>query len=229
MTSREKYIEAVYNFDLDIFKSLLEVESFDESLLTDIGLIEGSKCPIYWLSQCWNIVLEHEEDWDSLVTRKIVENRRKNQEIMEIFKNRFGVTLSPVVFTNFGFLRDRFLEKENASFEDIFGESRDSLLGKDFKDIDIDLYLAVSRFDIDETKKLLVSGANPKVRFPFNGSAWGGAMGESDWLRLEIEDYMYDGFHKDPFYGDACWTHNLITHAAYERMSRLLKEYDANN
>ena len=62
MTTNDKYINAVFNFDVKKFKKLLETEPFDVSLLTNIG--DGIPCPIQWITQFWEIIFEYPENWE---------------------------------------------------------------------------------------------------------------------------------------------------------------------
>ena len=54
MTTNDKYINAVFNFDVKKFKKLLETEPFDISLLTNIG--DGIPCPIQWITQFLSLI-----------------------------------------------------------------------------------------------------------------------------------------------------------------------------
>lgn len=161
MNTREKYINAVFNFDSEAFKGLLQTEPFDPSLLTDIEFAYKMPCPIYWITQCWEIVFANPEEWVEEVQSKIAENKRRNLEIKELFSKEFAVSFQPIDFynTDFYFYRN----ERDATFDKvILGESRDNLIAEGYHPIDLDLFVAVCKFDYSEVKRLLELGANPR-------------------------------------------------------------------
>ena len=87
--ANNKYVNAVFNFDVDTFKTLLETEPFDLSLLQDIQFSGGVPCPIYWITQCWEIIFEHPEEWGEDCRETISKNKRRNLEIKKIFEKKF--------------------------------------------------------------------------------------------------------------------------------------------
>jgi len=54
--TNHKYINAVFNLDVETFKTLLETEPFDNSMLEDIKFAHSVSCPIQWITQCWEII-----------------------------------------------------------------------------------------------------------------------------------------------------------------------------
>lgn len=154
MNANRKYINAVFNFDVETFKTLLNTESFDKSLLSDIKFADDAPCPIYWITQCWEIIFEHPEDWNENYRGIIAENKKRNLEIKQIFTDIYNVDFKSIDFynTNFWFFRD----ERDATYEDVFvEESRNELMTKGYRRIDIDLYVAVNKFDFAEVEKLL--------------------------------------------------------------------------
>ena len=56
-------VDAVFNIDVDRFKTLIESQKFDVRLLDNICGGEGGYCPIQWIIQCWEIILNTPDTW----------------------------------------------------------------------------------------------------------------------------------------------------------------------
>ena len=224
-TTDDKYINAVFNFDVDTFKTLLENEPFDVALLSDIKFAEGVPCPIYWITQCWETVFEAPEEWGEC-RETIAENKRKNLEIKKIFEESFGVAFKPIDFYNTDFWSYRN-ERED-SFEDVFwGESRDEMIARGRRAIDLDLYVAVNKFDFKETERLLKAGADPAYEIPEEECSCLDRVGtECALLEIELQGVMIDGEQRAPNVRDLV---NLVGCAAHERMFSLLSSYMRSN
>ena len=226
MTTNDKYIKAVFNFDVDTFKTLLENEPFDVALLSDIKFAEGVPCPIYWITQCWEIIFEAPGEWKEEYRQTIVENKRKNLEIKKIFEERFDVVFKPIDFynTDFWFYRN---ERED-SFEDVFwGESRDEMIARGRRAIDLDLYVAVNKFDFKETERLLKAGADPAYEIPEAENSCMDRIGtECALLDIDLHGIIIDGKQYNP---DECDLVNLVGLAAHEKMYSLLSSYLRSN
>lgn len=226
MTTDDKYINAVFNFDVKTFRTLLETEPFDVALLRDIKFAEGVPCPIYWITQCWEIIFENPEEWKDSCREIIAENKRKNLEIKKIFEESFGVVFKPIDFynTDFWFYRN---ERED-SFEDVFwGESRDEMIARGRRAIDLDLYVAVNKFDFKETERLLKAGADPAYEIPEAENSCMDRIGtECASLDIDLHGIMIDG---KQYYPNVCDLVNLVGLAAHEKMYSLLSSYMRSN
>lgn len=225
-TINNKYINAVFNYDVDTFKTLLETESFDLSLLQDIKFAKDVPCPIYWITQCWEIIFEHPEEWKEDCREIIAENKRSNLEIKKIFEERFYVVFRPIDFynTDFWFFRN---ERED-TFEDVLYESRDEMIAKGHRAIDLDLYVAVNKFDFKETERLLALGANPVYEISEeDGSCMNRISGECGFLDIELHEIIIYGKHSNPLADNAKELIHLIGLAAHESMYKLLSKYDS--
>jgi len=190
MTTNQKYINAVFCFDAEAFKTLLDTETFDESLLQDIKFSEGVPCPIYWITQCWEIIFAHPEEWKENCRHIIEENKQCNLEIKRLFEEKLNVVFKPIDFynTEFRFYRN---EKED-TFEDIFwNDTREDLIAKGYREIDLDLYVAVNKFDFQETERILKLGAAPACEIDEDGSSCFDKIGtECSFLDTEIKEYL---------------------------------------
>lgn len=230
MTSTNKYINAVFNFDVDTFKTLLETEPFDLSLLQDIKFAVSVPCPIHWITQCWEIIFEHPEDWRKDCREIIAENKRRNLEIKKIFEERFNVEFKPIDFynTDFWFYRN----ERDDTFEDVFwDESREGLIAKGYRGIDLDLYVAVTKFNFIETERLLKLGANPACDVTEDGnSCFDRIGGECGNLDTELQRII---IHREPCNpmvdNNAKYLCYLVGWAAHESMYSLLSKYELRN
>lgn len=227
MNTKRKYIDAVFNFDIETFRTLLNTEPFDKSLLSDIKFADNATCPIYWITQCWEIIFEHPEDWNENYRGIIAENKKRNLEVKQIFTDMYNVDSKPIDFynTNFGFFRD----ERDATCEDVFvGDSKNELIAKGYREIDIDLYIAVNKFDFAEVEKLLNIGANPACRFPDDIDCMGRIGTECSYLEVELQDIIIYNKHYNPIDNGAQALIDLIGLAAHESMYSLLSKCNLN-
>lgn len=153
-----QFIEAVFFLDAKRFKQLLDEFSFDKKLLEDVGH-EDCPFPIYWITQCWEVELAHPEEWREECRDAVQSSKERNLEIKRIFEHRFGVKFPPIDYYNtpISFYRSN----DDESDDDILDTSKETLLSKGHREMDIDLYIAVHRFDFERVKQLLKAGANP--------------------------------------------------------------------
>lgn len=227
-TINNKYINAVFNFDVDAFKTLLEREPFDLSLLQDIRYALDVPCPIYWITQCWEIIFEHPEEWQEDIRETIAENKQRNLEIKKIFEERFNVVFNPIDFynTDFWFYR----ANRDETFEDVLYESRDNMIAKGHRAIDLDLYVAVNKFDFKEVERLLELGANPVYEIPEEVSYCMDRIGtECSLLENELKGIIFYRIPVNAMEEDSNDLIFLIGLAAHESMYSLLSKYDPRN
>ena len=227
MTINDKYINAVFNFDVKKFKKLLETEPFDISLLTNIG--DGIPCPIQWITQFWEIIFEHPENWEEDCREIIAENKQRNLEIKQILIERFNVDFKPIDFYNSDLWFDR--HGRDDTFEDVLYESRDSMIAKGYRAIDLDLFVAVSKYDFKETERLLELGANPVCIIKSEGDiipyyCMDSIGTECSYLNIELQDIIIDRVQRNPMKGDSVILIYLAGLAANESMYSLLSKYD---
>lgn len=226
MTVNQKFIYAVFNFDVETFKLMLQTETFDEYLLTDIKFSEDIPCPIYWITQCWEIILEHPEEWIAECRETVAKNKRRNLEIKKIFDEHFGVEFKPIDFYNTDF--PFFREYRDATFEDVFWYegNRDDLIAKGYRAIDLDLFVAVNKFDYNEVERLLKLGADPTAELPEESSCFERIGAECSFLTVGLQE-IAAGKEQRYTLGEDNWNLiNLVGLAAHENMYSLLSKYD---
>jgi len=225
MIANQEYINAVCNLDVDAFKTLLDKVPFDKSLLSDIKFSDGDPCPIYWITQCWEIIFCHPEEW-SVDNRYIInENKLRNLEIKRLFEEKLKVVFKPIDFynTNFWFFRNY----REDTFDDVFDCKKEDMIAKGYREIDLDLYVAVNKFDYDEAKRLLELGADPECEIDEDeGTTCLRRIGtECGFLSTELQEVYIDREKRNPIANNAVDLVDLIGWAAHENMYSLLSKY----
>ena len=218
------YTNAIIHIDVDAFKNLLETEPFDESMLTDIGFAVSVPCPIQWITQCWEIILEHPEEWKEQYKDIISDKKEKNLQIKKIFTDRFHVQFTPIDFYNSELWF--YKTEKDESFEDFFDNSKEDMLSKGHREIDLELYIAVQKFDFGRVKCLLEQGANPMHEIPELESYCLDSIGtECGNLEMQLDHIITGDNTYEPSDDFAIDLINIIGLGANESMYRLLSKY----
>lgn len=226
MTTNQKYINAVFNFDAETFKTLLNTEPFDESLLQDIKFSEEVPCPIYWMTQCWEIIFAHPEECKEKYRQIFEENKQRNLEIKRLFEEKLNVVFKPIDFynTDFWFYRN----ERDDTFEDVFyDDTKEKLIAKGYREIDLDLFVAVHKFDFEETERLLKLGANPSCEID-EDSCYHRIGAECGFLDTELQGIFIKRVQRNPFEDNARDLIDLVGWAAHKSMYSLLLKYDTS-
>lgn len=226
MTTNQKYINAVFNFDAETFKTLLNTEPFDETLLQDIKFSEEVPCPIYWMTQCWEIIFAHPEECKEKYRQIFEENKQRNLEIKRLFEEKLNVVFKPIDFynTDFWFYRN----ERDDTFEDVFyDDTKEKLIAKGYREIDLDLFVAVNKFDFEETERLLKLGANPSCEID-EDSCYHRIGAECGFLDTELQGIFIKRVQRNPFEDNARDLIDLVGWAAHKSMYSLLLKYDTS-
>lgn len=226
MTTNQKYINAVFNFDAETFKTLLNTEPFDETLLQDIKFSEEVLCPIYWMTQCWEIIFAHPEECKEKYRQIFEENKQRNLEIKRLFEEKLNVVFKPIDFynTDFWFYRN----ERDDTFEDVFyDDTKEKLIAKGYREIDLDLFVAVHKFDFEETERLLKLGANPSCEID-EDSCYHRIGAECGFLDTELQGIFIKRVQRNPFEDNARDLIDLVGWAAHKSMYSLLLKYDTS-
>lgn len=219
-----QFINAVFNMDADECLYLIDKDFFDRSLLEDIELSQREKCPVQWITQCWEIVLENPNEWKSEYIEVVTQQKEKNLRIKNLFTERLGVSFQPIDFykTDFGFFR----EERGETFEYFYLDTKANMSAKGYKEIDLDLYLAVNKFDFEEVEKLLRLGGNPNLDVE-NGeyNCIDRIRVECCFLEIQLEDIIMGRQQRNLMDVDSRDLVDLIGLAAHETMYNLLSKY----
>lgn len=226
---RQKYINAVLNIDVEGLEHLLDTEPFDHSLLDRLLPPCPKGCSILWLIQCWEIILaeEHQGEYGEIVAKR----RKQNAKIKHLFIEKIHANFIPINFqiSPFIFYRSDLDE----TVEDIFSLTREQLNAKGIRNIDIDLFCAVCKFQFKEVKKLLRAGANPNAPVDIYGIDED-EEGQTCLNRIGIEyDYLEFASLNKLISGEEYVTSDyyryftdLIGLAAHKKMYSMLLKYN---
>ena len=221
-----KSIIAVFQAEPNEFEEILKEGLFEVDFLEDIGGF-SKPFPIWRISQCWEVLA----DPNGFVERAkpdVEDFKKRNDRIIEVFKKELGVVFTPIDYQSY---HDEFYCADpNDKPEDIlFVDSIQELLDHGFRQIDIDLYCAVSKFHFYDTKNLLEHGANPTVWLP---DMSGFQVDDHIELESSLLDYNLQRFFpkwKDGVTIDRQALHELLGRAAYETMKLWIKKYRQKN
>lgn len=150
----DKLLLAVVLNQVEKVKEILESENYDRSLFTDIRGFEVP-LPLQYLNECWRIILNHTfaESFEP-IARKNYENAVK---IYKLFQEH-GISEADVSLNK---CWCAVWNDEDESDDEVLGHSKQELIANGKKEIDLDLYIAVSKMDYEKTEVLLKKGADP--------------------------------------------------------------------
>ena len=218
-----KAVVAVYYARPDQLLELLDHGKFNMSLLENVGHF-SKPFPIWRISQCWDVVsrVEDKPEYQPVA----IEFRKRNDEIIRIFKDCLGVEFTPI---DFQLYHDDFYcdDPDETPADQLMVNSTQELLDAGVRQIDIDLYCAVAKFHFDETQALLQKGANPAAwlpdPFPSGFQVDDHIGAECSYLGTMLYSDMEDkGKSKTVYHLDLP---QLFGWAAFETMYRLIEKY----
>lgn len=164
----DSFVSAVFNIDVDEVKRLLPLAEYDKSLLNNVCSKEWHFCPINWITQLWEAILVSPESWREEYRERIVKKQKDNQEIKRILKENLNITSTKIELDNNDLWIYRWFADD--PFEEFFDCSKEDMINKGHKAIDLDLYYAVNQYNFKEAERLLELGADPNRKIPEEGS-----------------------------------------------------------
>ena len=220
----QKAINATFRANVDKLQQLIDEGHFNQRLLTDIGMM-SRPFPIWRISQCWNKIASM-TGWREDVQEAVEDFRKRNEAIMKIYQEQFGVEFTPIDFQRYH--DDFYCDDPDETIDtQLVIDSVQELLDAGVRQIDIDLYSAGAKFYYEEVKKLLIAGANPAAWLPDpfpSGFQLDDRIGaECSFLDTEVAYFLYDKtITRAVDRQDIC---HLLGWAAYETMYDLIEEY----
>lgn len=160
-------------------------------------------------------------DWELEVQEIIAEQKANNEKIKRIFTDRFGVKFEPIDFynTDFWFYRS----ERDYDFDDIMSGTKEEMVAKGYREIDLDLYVAVCKIDFVEVERLLDAGANPNVLIKEEGRTCVDLVSiECSCLLQNLDDVLIIKRYSRPLTCNCTDLIDLLGLGAYERMYTLL-------
>ncbi len=215
-------VHYVYSMNVEGFESMLDDNTFDKALLETIPQAEGEYCPIYWISQCFDILIGDPDQWKDKVTA--YNKKANNDKILRIFKERLNIPLNPIDFFHTYLIN--FREYHDATIEEVLLTNTDFFL-KTKRPIDIDLFVSAQKFDFIHVTELLEQGANPDEDFS------GSDKEDEEDIYTIMDRIGYECAFLStefvPIYDhkvlDNYTLCNIISYAAHESMWALLVKY----
>ena len=157
--------------------------------------------------------------------------------MFEFWKEYYGVDRFPRIEYRTYSDDNFFCAWDDETDEDLLFHPKVEFLALGKREIDLDLYCAVERFQFDRVEELLKQGANPGAEIydglnegdvPFDSwSAIDRIDGEVCFLCCETMDFVRQLLGKQAhwFIGEMLFQ-NLMSLAAHSEMSELLKKYE---
>lgn len=219
----KELIEAVFNIDDKRFFKLVADGRLNESVMKDINFFYSPSLPLHYITICWDYILKDYNEWKEEYRDIVYKRKCQNDKIKNFFINQYGLDMSDIPFSNY--CDYFFSQPEDATVEDCLGETKDNLISQGFKEIDIDLYCSVVKFDYEQVEHLLQCGANPRIWIPCEGEdqCMDRIGTECSFLDIELDHIVMGRSYDTDLYVDMQY---LIGLAAHEKMYDLLLKYD---
>ena len=181
--------------------------------------------PLHHITICWDIVLSKFDKWKNY--KNIVYKKKcENDIIKKFFVSQFGIDMKGISFSEYkekGFL---YCDDDDETIEFFFDVSKDGLIERGHRCIDIDLYCNASKLNYKETEQLMKDGGNPYEVFFIDGeheSIYEKIDTRCALVELELKDAIIGNGIQHQFFRDNIAY--LLQLASLEKMITLLKEY----
>ena len=157
VTFNELLIKATFHNNYELVCELLEWDEFDESIIRDIGLLNVS-FPLYYITMCYKRTMWGEFRADIM---PFIEKQRINiDKLLQLWKERFGADVDEII--DYKKYEDYFYcLSDDETDRDVLLDPREKYTENGCRDIDIELFIAVDKFQFSKVKELLERGANP--------------------------------------------------------------------
>ena len=131
----------------------------DRSLLNDIGLL-SKPFPLHYISICNEVIWQEIDEWKDKVEAE--RNRDRSRAMVKFWQEYYGVSEFEKIDYRV-YYEDFYCTDPDDSDEDILWAPKSKYVEAGSREIDVDLYCAVCKFDFKRTQQLLKLGANPDV------------------------------------------------------------------
>ena len=223
---KNELVKAIFNIDVDGFKRLIESNRVDVASWDNICDAEGDYCPIQWIVQCWEMILENPDAWCEDCRETIRQKKMDNQEIKKILFDKFNLCEIPIEINNNELWIYRYDMED--SFEDCFDSPKEEMLLYGYKEIDLDLYWATYKYDFEEVERLLKMGADSNYYISEVEDSCKDLIGYrcADFC-MDFSSVLFDDVKWNPFDDNCNNLAYLIAWAVNEKMYNLLLKYSA--
>ena len=157
---RNQAINAAFYADPGLLRQLIDEGNFPKTLIDDIGL-PGTPFPVWRIPQCWEIAMGTDPSiYRDEIQGVVADFMERTAKVKAIFAETFSVEYSPIDFRQYS--SHFYAAEPNETNDDILMEDNLAAVYKyGTRDIDLQLFCAVCRFDFQRVKELLKKGADP--------------------------------------------------------------------
>lgn len=131
----------------------------NKCILQDIGLL-AEPFPLHYISLCHEVMWREVDEWNDKEMAKI--NKDKACAMVEFWREYY-VVRDFVSIDYRKYYEDFYCADPDETDEDILWAPKSKFIEAGSREIDVDLYCAVCRFDFERTHQLLDMGANPNI------------------------------------------------------------------
>ena len=155
LTFKELLIKATFHNNYELVCELLEWDEFDESIIRDIGLLNVS-FPLYYITMCYKRTMWGEFRADIM---PFVGKQRKNiDKLLQLWRKRFGVDVNETIDYK-KYEAYFYCLSDDETDRDVLLNPRCKYTENGCRNIDIDLFIAVDKFQFSKVKELLETNA----------------------------------------------------------------------
>ena len=214
----DDFVRAVFNVDDKNFFKLVDEGCFSKMLSRDTNIFPDVVLPLHYITICWDIILSKYDEWKEEYKPIVLAKKMANDRIKDFFISKCHENMDDVPF--YDYVDYFFYQEEDADAYDFIGWTKEDLMEMGYREMDIDLYCYVNKFDFGLVMCLLKKGANPSVRFCNETDCMDKIGTECAFLEIELEDVILS---KKPYEGDIRQgIIDLLGLAAHEEMYSLL-------
>ena len=226
-------LKAVASNDVDEVRTLIAKDEC-KAIIEDIALF-SRPFPLHYVTLCYEAIWRDADKWKD---KEWANAAKKSTDVMiEFWKEYYGVESFPRIEYRIYNEDDFYCAWDDETDEDILFKPKSEFISYGKREIDLDLYCAVERFQFEKVEELLKQGANPRAEIydglnnldvPFDSwSAIDRIDVEVGFLCCETMSFLHQLFSKQAhwFLGEML-LHNILGLAAHSEMGKLLKEYE---
>ena len=225
-------LKAVASNDVEQTRALITKDEC-KSIIDDTALFLRP-FPLHYVTLCYEAIWRDADERKDKEWALAVQN--STNAMIEFWKEYYGVDGFPRIEYHI-YNEDFYCAWDDETDEDILFKPKSEFIAFGKREIDLDLYCAVERFQFDKVEELLKQGANPlaeiydglndnDVNFDF-WSAIERIVQEVGFLRCEVTGFMHQLFSKQAYWilGEELFR-NILGLAAHLEMFALLKKYE---
>ena len=225
-------LKAVASNNVDAVRTLI-VQDECKAIVDDIALF-SRPFPLHYVTLCYEAIWRDADKWEDKEWALAVQNA--TNAMIEFWKEYYGVDGFPRIEYR-TYCYDFYCAWDDETDEDILFMPKSEFIAFGKREIDLDLYCAVERFQFDRVEEMLKQGANPRAEI-YDGlndsdvafdcfSAIERIDFEAWFLRVETMSFLHQLFSKQAhwFISEQLF-HNILSLAAHSEMSALLEKYE---